>query len=105
MNETEALDLLRERMIGQRSDSGAQVVDVRYEDRINEDAEEYLRVVLILSDPPPGQVIWPIDEVHELRRRARVQLLELQIRPPFFVAFSYLPEPGELADDEAEVDA
>jgi hypothetical protein len=93
MTETESLNQLRWRMVGERH-GVVSVRDVRFEYLVNEAAEEYLRVVLVLSDPPGNRVGWPIDDIHELRRKAQVELADLRIAPPYFVAFSSTPASG-----------
>jgi hypothetical protein len=99
MTETEALEVLRDRLVGQRS-GVVSVIDVRYEYPINQDNEEYLNVNLVLSDPPADQLTWPIDDVHELIRRGREEVVRLQIAPPYFVAFTSKPAPDEWDDPD-----
>jgi hypothetical protein len=48
----------------------------------------------------------PIDDVHELIRRGREEVAQLQIAPPYFVAFTSTPTPDEWDDaDGAEANA
>jgi hypothetical protein len=91
----------RERMIGQRAGS-VSVTDVRYEYLINEDAEEYLNAVLVLSDPPANLDDWPIDAIARLQMRSEAVLRELGIAPPYFVATRFNPEPDELDEGSDE---
>jgi hypothetical protein len=99
MTETEALDVLRDRMVGQSS-GVVNVIDVRYEYPINQDNEEYLRVVLILSDPPTDRVTWPIEDVHELCRRGEEEVERLRLAPPYFVATSSRPDLDEWDEED-----
>lgn len=79
----------KEHMIGQRS-GDASVIDVRITDGWDYVyTEEYLRVELVLADPPSGMEFWPHSDVHELQRRGRAELERLRVAPSWFVAFAY----------------
>jgi hypothetical protein len=94
VTETEALEVLRDRMVGQRS-GVVSVIDVRYEYPISHSNEEYLEVVLILSDPPVERMTWPVDDVHELCRRGEEEAERLRLAPPYLATVSSRPEPDD----------
>jgi hypothetical protein len=54
-----------------------EVLDVETERRFDRGDEEYLLVVLVLSEPKRGAATWPVDDVYEIRMNARNQAAEL----------------------------
>jgi hypothetical protein len=99
MTETEALEVLRDRMVGQSS-GVVNVIDVRYEYPISHNNEEYLEIVLILSDPPVDRVTWPVDDVHELCRRGEEEAERLRLAPPYLATVSSGPDSDEWGEQD-----
>jgi hypothetical protein len=54
-----------------------EVLDVETERRFDRSDEEYLLVVLVLSEPKRGAETWPVDDVYEVRMNARNQAVKL----------------------------
>lgn len=86
---------------------GTKVRDVKVEFRDDSSEQEALFVVLVLSDPPPGQESWPIDDLWDLRRITRETIADITKRldpnweMPWFVSFE--PENPELLSDDDEL--
>jgi hypothetical protein len=77
--EDEALEALQERMRGARSGE-VEVLDVRLDHDLDEEMDEYVRITLVLSDPPPGRETWPLVSVQDLTRRTYVAADGLEIK-------------------------
>lgn len=69
---------LRSRLLNERA--GTTTVNaVEVEPRFDAAGDEYILVTLIVSEPPPGEATWPLDDAFHLRERARQAAAEIDV--------------------------
>jgi hypothetical protein len=98
---------LKARLIGVRAGT-IEIVDAKVEWQLDSSGEEYLEVTLVLSDPPPGQETWSLDDAFALRQEVRrITDEEFAITESVAIAFAAsvrFNEPREDADPGEEPD-
>lgn len=103
-----ALDALRDQVTKARSGS-IRVVDAQVESRFDPDGEEYVQVSLVISEPPPGQQTWSLEDAFNLRQAVRRSAAALGLSSPLSVSMTVAgdadTEEDDLPDDDDSAQA
>ena len=92
--------LTRSREELRRTSVGSIVVfDVQLEPRLDRDGEEYLHIMLVISEPPQGQQTWSLDDAFTLRQRVRTTAAEFGISSGLSINMTTAGDTGTSDDD------
>lgn len=97
-----ALDALRDQLTDVRSGS-IRVVDVQVEARLDSVGEEYVQVALVISDLPPGQQTWSLDDAFDLRQHVRQAAAALGLSSPLSISMTVSGD-ADTEEDVADAD-
>jgi len=89
---------------GSRS-GDVEVVDVETEWLFNRDMDEYIQVVLVLSEPKAGTDTWPVDDTYQLRTKARNEAAKLGLGVSQIAISLRTSGDSQTADDEGDTPA
>ncbi len=79
-----------------------EVLSAKVRHEADSEGEPALFLELTLTNPPPGEETWPIDDIWALRRKVRDVVASIgDVTEPWFIRF-YPKDPGELEPSDLE---
>lgn len=96
------IDAVLEEKLQQLESGTTRVLSARVKRGEDSEGEPALFLELTLTNPPPGEETWPIDDIWALRRQISDVVASVdEITEPWFIRF-YPEDPGEL--DPSDLD-